>query len=214
MSNGCGRSDLDAIRFKEDYEALNKTTNLRGDEYRHVTISKSNPFVYTSARDIINKIAAGETFYVYFGSKLCPWCRSVIEKAIESAAKYDIDKIYYVDIWDEDGNEILRDKYTLKDDEIEIANEGSKEYFELLKHFDNVLGDYTLTNTAGDKVYVGEKRIYAPTFVRVENGIAMKMATGISDKQTDSRAVLTDDILADEEKEFAALFSNMCESAC
>ena len=47
-----------------------------------------------------------ETFYVYFGDELCPWCRSVIEKFIEVAKKNDVKKVYYVKIWDDDHNEI------------------------------------------------------------------------------------------------------------
>ena len=34
-------------------------------------------------KDILKRIDNKETFYVYFGDRLCPWCRSVIEKSIE-----------------------------------------------------------------------------------------------------------------------------------
>ena len=37
------------------------------------------------------------------------------EKSIEVAKEKNIEKIYYIDIWDDDGNEILRDKYILHD---------------------------------------------------------------------------------------------------
>ena len=199
----------DALKFKEEYEALNGIVNSYGKPHRSVSIDSKNPFVYISADDIIEKINIGESFYVYFGSTLCPWCRSVIEKAIEIAKNNNIDKIYYVDIWDTDGNEILRDKYVLNDSgTLEKKIEGTTSYYQLLDQFSNVLADYTLTDSEGSVVEVGEKRIYAPNFVYIENGKAVKMTEGISSKQTDSRDVLSEEILKDEELLFKEFFEN------
>lgn len=208
---GCGKIDettlTDATKFKEEYESLNETTNSSGSEYRTISISEKNPFIYATAEEIVKKIENNETFYVYFGSKHCAWCRSVIEKAIEVSKENDIEKIYYVEIWDGDHIEILRDTYKLNDEgKPELVSNGGKGYKQLLEYFDNVLSNYTLTDKNGNKVSVGEKRIFAPNFIYVEKGKSIKLVEGISEKQTDSRMKLTDEMLEDEEKQFNELF--------
>ena len=100
-----------ALEFKEEYESLNGKTNASGKEHRTITVSEDNPYIKVTPSKIVEMIENKETFYLYVGDPLCPWCRSVLEKSIEVAKKYDIEKIYYIDIWDEDGKEILRDKY-------------------------------------------------------------------------------------------------------
>ena len=201
----CFRNDA-ALNFKKEYESLNGKTNKNGKEFRNVSINEKNPYEKVSTDEIIKKINNKETFYVYFGDKLCPWCRSVIEKSVEIANQKNIKKIYYVAIWDDDGNEIVRDKYEIIDDEITQTIEGDKNYSKLLDIFSDFLNDYTLTNSDGEKVIVGEKRIYAPNFLYIEEGIPKKLITGISEKQTGSNDLLTDEILLDEEKIFKDFF--------
>jgi len=208
---GCGKekveSNADALKFKEEYEAINGVANSSGKEHRTLSISEDNPFVYVTGEEIVEKIENNETFYVYFGSPYCPWCRSVIEKSIEVAKKNNIDTIYYVDIWDGDHIEILRDTYQLNDSgEPELVSEVGKGYKDLLKYFDNVLSDYTLTDADGNKVSVGEKRIFAPNFIYIENGKAIKLTSAISKNQKDAREELSNKILEDEEKEFNEFF--------
>lgn len=208
---GCNNS----IRsFKEDYESLNGKTSASGKEHRTVTIPENNPFVFSSAKEIIKKIENNETFYVYFGSKLCPWCRSVIEKAIEVANDNSIKKIYYVDIWDDEGKEILRDKYVIGQSGIaEKTNEGTTEYFKLLEYFDTLLPEYKFAanKNGGDELNIDEKRIYAPTFIYVDSGVPIKITDGLSDKQTSSREELTKEILMDEELKFNDFFVEYCD---
>ena len=157
----------------------------------------------------MEKINNKETFYVYFGSSYCPWCRSVIEKSIESAQKNNIKKIYYVDIWNGFHNEILRDTYKLNDkNEAEKEKDGTKEYYKLLEKFDNLLEDYTLTTDDGEEVKVGEKRIFAPDFIYVENGVAKSITSATWENQKDADAKLTKEILKDEEKSFDNFFKN------
>ncbi len=204
---GCasGNEASDSMKFKEEYESLNGTENSSGKEHRTVTIAEDNPFVYVPAEDIIEKIENNETFYVYFGSKLCPWCRSTIEKVIEVAKNTGVDTIYYVDIWDDDGKEILRDTYVLENDALKLKQEGTDSYYKLLEYFDNVLLDYTLSDGDGNVISVNEKRIYAPFYIYVENGEAIRSTNATSSKQQGSRDELTAEILEDEEnilKEF------------
>ena len=195
--------------FKSEYESLNGKTNSSGKAHRVVSIPKDNPFEKVSASKIVQMIENKETFYVYFGDELCPWCRSVIEKAIETAKNNKVNKIYYVKIWDKDGNEVLRSKYKLSDDgKVEELIKGKEEYYKLLQSFDSLLSDYTLADTNGNVVNTNEKRIFAPNFIYVENGVAKKLVEGISSNQKDSREDLTDEMLKDEEEIFNNFFKN------
>lgn len=209
---GCKKND--ALLFKEDYESVNNKENKNGKKHRSVTIDEENPFIISSAKEIVEKINNKDSFYVYFGSKICPWCRSVIETAIKVANNNNVTKIYYVDIWNDEGEEILRDKYEVDDKGNIIKTiEGKEEYYELLKLLDNVLEDYTYTKN-DKKESFGEKRIYAPNFVYISNGKAIKLTTGISSLQKDSRETLTEEMLKEEEKEFNDIFVNVCDSSC
>ena len=207
-------SKKDSVIFKNDYESLNGKSNSNGNAYREVSIPKSNPIIISSAQEIVKMIEDEETFYVYFGSKLCPWCRSVIEEAIEVANNNGIDKIYYVDIWDDLGNEILRDKYVLDESNKPLkTQEGTEEYSKLLTYLDDVLEEYTYTLN-DNKLSFGEKRIFATTFIYIAKGKATRMTTGISEFQTGARDELTKEILADEEKQFDDFFINVCDESC
>jgi thiol-disulfide isomerase/thioredoxin len=206
---GCGKKDnKNAINFKNDYEEINGKENSSGKIHRTIEISKNNKFIEITPKELVEKIENNETFYVYFGSRLCPWCRSVIEKADEISRKNKIDKIYYIDIWDDLGTEIFRDKYEINEDgEIEEVFEGASEYKTIMNAIDeDLLRDYTLTDSDGNTVDVGEKRIYAPNFVYFKKGKAVRLVTGKSDKQTDSREELTDEMLEDETNTFNEFF--------
>ena len=147
--------------FKEDYEEVNGKENKAGKVHREITLSEYNKFVETTPEEIVKMIENNETFYVYFGSRLCPWCRSVIEKADEVSRLNDIEKIYYIDIWDDEGNEIFRDKYEVNENnELVKTIEGTEEYHFLLEKFDSFLRDYSVTNSNKESIPTGEKRIY------------------------------------------------------
>ena len=209
LLTSCAKKETDANKFKKEYEIQNSEEIIAGENYRKLDISKNNPFIYSTGDEIVNKIANKETFYVYIGSSKCPWCRSVIEKFIEIANLNKIDKIYYVDIWNDDHQEILRDKYTLdENNKPQKTVDGTESYYKLLNYFDEFLTDYTLTTSKGKTIKVGEKRIFAPTFVYIEEGTAKKLVTGISDKQTTYNAELTNEILEDEENTFKEFFNN------
>ena len=207
LASGCGNED--AKKFKNDYESINGKENASGKVHRSVNIDEDNPYTFTTAEEIVKKIENKETFYVYFGDKLCPWCRSVIEKSIKVAKENNIKTIYYVPIWDDEGNEILRDKLKVNDEgKLETIKEGTDAYKKLLELLDSVLSDYSLTDKENKKVETKEKRIYAPNFIYIESGEAKKLVEGISEKQKDSREELTEEILKDEEEAFKSFFQN------
>ena len=195
-------------KFKEEYEALNNKDNNHGGVYRTININKKNPFVHVDAKEIVKMIEEEKTFYVYFGDTKCPWCRSVIEKAIEVANDKKIKTIYYVNIWDEEHNEILRDTYKLDENGNAIlVKEGTDSYQKLLESFENVLSDYTLSSK-DNKVNVGEKRIYAPNFIYVKSGKAIKLESGIPSTLSDSNGELTKEMLEEETTKFAKFFTD------
>lgn len=211
----CGCSNkTESEKFKKDYESLNGKSSSYG-EYRTLNIDE-NPFVFSSSDEIIKMIENNESFYVYFGDKACPWCRSVIEKAITVSKKYSVSKIYYINIWDDNHNEILRDKYELKDGVPVKVSDGDKNYQKLLEYFNDYLKDYTLTDEENNIINVGEKRIFAPTFIYVENGKAIRETTGISEKLSSPFDELTEEILKDEEKLFNDFFGAdlACSDKC
>ena len=202
---GCKKDNKYALEFKEEYESLNGLVNKKGKEHRTITINEDNPYIKTKPEEIVEKINNNETFFLYVGDSLCPWCRSVLEKSIEVAKKYNIEKIYYIEIWDDEGNEILRDKYELTPI-LTKTIEGTESYKFLLEKFDSVLEEYTVTDTEGHKITTEEKRIFAPNYFYIRDGKVVKMVDGISEKQTDSREELTKDMLDDEVQEFESLF--------
>lgn len=202
---GCTKDNKKGIEFKESYEKLNGTTNKSGKEHRSVTIDENNPFVITTPEEIVKMIDNKETFYLYVGDPLCPWCRSTVEKATEISTNKKIDKVYAIEIWDEDGNEILRDKYEMVDGKLTQTIKGTDAYNKMLEAFNELLSDYNLT-VNGETVPTGEKRIYAPNYFYIENGVAKKLITGTSELQKDSREELTKEMLEDEEKQFNEFF--------
>ena len=209
ITTGClKKENKNALKFKEDYEKINGVENANGKKNREVEISKNNKFEEITPEELVKKIDNKESFYVYFGSRLCPWCRSVIEKADEISRKNKIDKIYYIDVWDDLGNEIFRDKYEINEDgELKQSFKGAEEYKKVLNSIDEaLLRDYTINDSEGNTIEVGEKRIYAPNYVYFKNGKGIRLVTGKSDKQTDSREELTKEILEDETNIFNEFF--------
>lgn len=203
--------DTSAYKFKEEYEKVNNEENAKGQQYRKLSIDTVNPFVKITPEELLEKINNNEEFYVYFGSPYCPWCRSVIETCIASAKKQNVKRIYYIDIWNDKREEVLRDKYIINDNnELEQITKGTNTYCELLKIFENKLSNYTLTNKNGEEVEVGEKRIFAPSFIYIKNKTAQTIISGISEKLENPNDELTKEIISDEEEAFNDFFDEDC----
>ena len=205
-----------ALYFKEEYESVNGKTMANGIEYRSLNIDKNNPYVKVSIDEIAKKIENGETFYLYVGDHLCPWCRSGLEKMIEVANREKIDTIYYVDFWDDDHNEILRDLYDveIKGKKTTIvktkeATEGYKVLYEAVKDF---IQDYTFIKD-GVEYNAGVKKVYGGDHFYFNKGVCEKyisLRVPLLEKANDE---LTEDILKEQDKTFTELFtaSNVCE---
>lgn len=205
----------DSLKFKEEYEGFNGEKNDYF-EYRNLSITEKNPIIYSSAEEIVQKIENNETFIVYFGDPECPWCRSVIEQAINLANENGISKIYYVRIWNGFHNEILRDVYELDKESPVLKVKGTVSYYKLLKYFDKLLQDYTLTNKDNKTIQVNEKRIFAPSFIYVKDGNPLQLVDGISKKQESYNSTLTEEILSEEKEIFDKFYQNTktCSNNC
>lgn len=201
LVSGCNK-DTDAIKFKEEYEALNGETSSSGKKIRELKISEDNPFEYITTKDLINKIDNKETLLVYFGYASCPWCRSVVPTLISALKDSNINTIYYVNLYE------IRDTIKLEDGELVVEKEGTVEYQEILKRLDNILDEYTLTD-GENEIPTGEKRIYAPSVVSIVNGKSTKLTLGISEHQTDAYMDLTEEMIDDSYNMFKEVINEV-----
>lgn len=184
-------SQIDGIKFKEEYEKLNSKKNDQGKKYREITIDSKNKIVYKTTEEVLNLIDKKKSFVLYFGFDTCPWCRSVVP-TLASISKELNQEVYSIDVKD------IRDTFELDDDnKPKLVKKGSKDYSKLLEKLEPVLEDYTLTDSDNNEIKVGEKRIYAPSIVSVIDGKAKELTTGISDKQTDGYMKLTKEMEKD-----------------
>ena len=164
LVTGCNK-ETDALKFKEEYEALNGTV-IEGTKYKYPTVEilKDNAVKYVTSEELLKVLDEG-TGAVYFGYPNCPWCRSAVPTLIESANEVGLENIYYLNVKDE------RDEIKVKEDgSLEVVKEGTEGYKKLLKRLDNVLTDYTLTDIHGNEVNANEKRIYVPLVVFIKDG--------------------------------------------
>ena len=100
----------------------------------------NNVFVYRNL-DEINKILENGTGVVYLGFPECPWCRGYIPYLNEVAINEHLDKIYYFNILNDRKNNTSAYKKTVQ-----------------------LLNDYLKYDNEGNK------RIYVPAVIAVNNG--------------------------------------------
>lgn len=207
----CTINNSDQEKFKEEYESENNKKSKSGNKNRVVTIPKDNPIVYSTAKEISNKMDNKETFVVYFGFSTCPWCRSIIEELLRCAKDNNVDKLYYVDV-----SNIRDEKELDEDNNIKTVKEGTPDYLELRDKMSNVLEDYTLTNEDNQEINTNEKRIYAPNVVAVVDGKAIELETGISSKLESPYDKLTKNMRQETYNKFKCLFKCLekTETAC
>ena len=216
---GCNKKEevkelTDAQKFKKEYESINGK-ELYGQKARELSIPENNPFVYSNANEILEKIDNKETFIVYFGFKTCPWCRSVIEELINVAEENNIDKIYYVNVKN------IRDVKEIDGDgKVKTTKEGTKDYYKLLEKLEPVLENYTLQTDDEEEKELDEKRIYAPNVIAIVNGKAKEMKEGTPDSLKDPFQELTKEIKKEINEEFTCLVKcmneqkNKCTQSC
>ena len=213
---GCGNKK--ALEFKKEYEDVNGKTIRENIKYRTLNIDEDNPYIKTTIEEIEKKINNKESFYLYVGDSLCPWCRSGLEKMIEVAKNENIKEIYYVDFWDDNHSEILRDLY-----EVNVQNgkatftktqDAKSGYNTLLNAVSSFVQDYTITKD-GVEYNVGVKRVYGGDHFYFDKGICKTYVSLRSDKLANANDSLTEEVLNDQESKFTMFFAanSVCDGS-
>lgn len=213
LGNG-GNSNYEAteeeVKFKEEYESLNGTTTSSGVTNKEVSIIADNNIVYISLAEAENILEDG-TGVIYFGYASSQMCRNAVPVLLEAMQSSDLDKIYYVNLLDSEGNDI-RDTYALND-----KNKAKKEkkaqdeevYSSVLTLLANYLDDYVLETDSGKKVNTGEKRLNAPTVVAVVDGEIVGFHEGTISGQIESDDSSISDLTEEEEKSLLKEYTNV-----
>ncbi len=204
---GCSKNESDAAKFKKEYEDLNGQSN-NGVLYREIEIPEDNPIVYTSFKEINEKINKGESFILYVGFSACPWCRTVIPYILKEAASNKIDKIYYINVREDNTKESdLRGYYTVKDNKLVYEVYPDKYYHDFINTLDEFLTPYTVTNEKNETIETGENRLFAPSLIAYKDGRAIALDDCISDNQTDGYAPLTEEMIKNMQAKADNLFA-------
>lgn len=206
---GCSVEESDASKFKKDYEALNNKETGYGDyKYREIEINSNNPIVYSSFKEVKEKIDNKETFIVYVGFSGCPWCRSVIPYVLESAKENNIDTIYYVNVREDNTKESdLRGYFKLdENNNVVVDIYPDKYYHDVLNTLDNFLEPFVITGEDEETYETGENRLYAPTVIVYKEGVAVALDECISDSQDDGYEELTEEMIKDTKEKANKLF--------
>lgn len=178
---------LDAVKFEKEYETLNNRVNKNNNKvYPKVEISSNNVVKYSNYDEIIEIIKSG-TGVIYLGYPECPWCRNVVPVLLSASEEVELDTIYYLNI-KEDRDLLILDQ----NKKIITEKEGSKKYFELVEALDSILDEYILTDSKGNEVKTGKKRIYVPIVIFVKDGNIVAHHLDTVETQKDPYIVLTD----------------------
>lgn len=142
---------VDSTKFKNEYEALNKTENSSGNLYLDINISESNPIKYLTYEETIEFIKSGDGILL-FSRPGCPYCRGTINATFEFAKKNNIKTINYYN------PEKIR----------ELNND---EYKELLRLLDQYLLTDLVTQKENDENFDPNlKRLVVPDLFFINNG--------------------------------------------
>ena len=177
--------DTDAIKFKEEYEAINEEENSIKME-----ISEDNPIEYADYDKLLEIINNG-TGIIYLGFPGCPWCRNALPVLFDVAKDNNVEIIYYMNILNERDSFVVEDKklvYAIDDEGNE--KRGTKGYKQLLKALDKHLTEY-IVSFEGKEYKTGEKRIYAPTVIFVKDGKVVGLHVSTVESQENPREGLS-----------------------
>lgn len=172
----------DALRFKNEYEALNGTIRESdGATYNTIEVNKKNPIVYVDAKETAENILESEKAVLYIGAEWCPWCRNAIPVLFEVAKKYKVSTIYYLNLDNE------KDSFEIQNGKLVKTKEGTEGYYQLLDKLSDVLNDYVLKDSTGKEYPTLEKRVYMPHVLAIKDGKVVGNhvgTTSLNDGQT------------------------------
>ena len=171
----------DSVRFKNEFEAYNNSKDEYENDCIKLNISEDNPLIVSNAKKIVN-IMKNETAVVFFGYAFDNKTRSVINTLLDAAKEADLEKIYYVDIYN------VRDLYVANNTlEPKLVRKGTDYYHEIVDMLSDHLNDYYVySNNIGYKTDI--KTIDTPTLVSIENGKVLEINVGLFGKD-----ILNDD---------------------
>ncbi len=116
------KQSSDALKFKNEYEAVNSNENAV-----KITISKNSPVKYLSYENLKQKIDSKDSFSLYLGFPTCPWCRNIINVLFDTA-KENKNTVYYINVRELKQNsfEDYNDLYNLLYEYLEEDTDGEK----------------------------------------------------------------------------------------
>lgn len=147
-----------------NYAAYNgrPVPDAEGKIYRNVDLPYDNtlsPVTATEAREI-------QDGFIVFAFPTCPFCRNLLPVLADVARAENLPVAYCrIDTY--------RDRFVYSAEaaapvQTQPAGEG---YVELLTWLDGCLDEYTVLDESKTPIPVGEKRIHAPTLVKVRDGV-------------------------------------------
>ena len=168
----------DEVKFKKEYESINGQTNSNEEILIDVTIAEDNNVKYISLDEAV-KLMKKDSGIIFFAFPTNQKSRIAVQVLINAMSNTDLDKIYYVNVRpNDDEASDLRDIYTITKKKVQKSKDASDSYYELLKLLDKYLPKYTLTNSSGDLVNTGEKRLSVPTLISFNKGNIGKYIEG------------------------------------
>ena len=152
-----------AVRFKNEYEALNGLTTPDGEHvYKNIKINNTVPIKYVESGDVVSLLSAGSGI-IYMGFPECPWCRTLIPYIFEAYKESKCGAViyYYNGLAD-------RDVLSLSEDgDIVVEDAGKPEYHDIVRGLYDYLPPY---GGLGDESI---HRIYFPTTVFIKDSEIM-----------------------------------------
>lgn len=186
---GCTKKEEvveDSLKFKNEYEEYNGEKTSSGKDYINVSISEDNIIKYSSIDEVIELINNKGTGVIYFGYPTCPWCRNMVEPLLASADSTNLDKIYYVNMYNE------RDTIEYKDGQFITTKEAGENYYTLVNLLDSILDSYIVTDEEDIEHDTGNKRIYVPLVVFIKEGKVVAYHSDTVESQTNPYIKLDD----------------------
>lgn len=205
--------NTDALLFKNEYEALNNVVREKdGKTIRELSISGNNPVDILTEDETVKLLKEG-TGLIYFGFADCPWCRTLLPVLLKTLDNMSVSRLYYLNI----GN--IRDTLALDEkNKVEIKEEGTQGYYQILEALDSVLEPFYLETKDGKKIDTKEKRLYAPTIVGVKNGLVVGIHVGTLESQESGYDELTKEQEEELSKTLQELINKVydlnCDEAC
>lgn len=183
---GCSKKDDSASKFKEEYESYNGKQTSSGKDYLKVEIPEENVIVYSSISEVLD-IIKNKSGVIYFGFPTCPWCRNMVVPLLEAADSTSLDKIYYLNMYEE------RDTIKYVDGEFITEKEASEGYYDLVNALSSILDDYIVKDSDGIEHNTSKKRIYVPLVVFIKDGEIVDYHANTVDSQVDPYVKLNDE---------------------